>query len=602
MRRLGIPFQQPSNDHAHADGIHGDDTYGDFRYDDISDSDLLALEAAVNSNNHIGLNHHSCRSNKGILKRPRYASPPSQLISLPAEIILEILRALPSDDKLRKVNVTPENRATLHRLPTRRTLVALSLTCRALRQLSQMQLFSEIYLANGKPTALLLRSLIEGPQFCTYIRLLYLGFALDHVRESRLGLRAIYETIDVNKIPRFHREILEECGIKDQWTKGDSGVAVIESFETFVGLMLSLTTRLESLTMGFNERDSAYFGGEFRNSPSGTDRFLSAFLRISSGCSRNETNVSGRTGYEISYEVLANLRSLEVHGNIRRSGAKKSFTRFPPFPLPSLLTLPTIKKFTSYSDSSQWWTLGKTSAAPIFLEELSLYREFKVGCELSYLLNRCSSLRKLEIVLEYPRRDYSNISMPSEFNIISTSILKACQHLNTLTLRTKGNRRLFAEDEPVDCWLSNMTRLVNLRADVPCLFKNSVDMAMSVLADRLPPNLIDLVLYDMWYEDSRYHATNLQSAWALGDSELLPLDKINGITEPFAKMLLHLCSSRLAGNFPNLRKVTVQSPIFEIDTGFASNDLTKAFEAAGVRFEVIPFAQLVPASGSDLTS
>ncbi|KAK2734392.1 hypothetical protein CKAH01_08065 [Colletotrichum kahawae] len=565
MKRPGIIFRPPSNDDNHGDGIHGDCAYVVSRYDDISDSDLLALEAAVNSNNHIGLNHHSCRSNKGTLKRSPYASPPSQLISLPAEIILEILRALPSDDKLRKVNVTPENRATLHRLPTRRTLVALSLTCRALRQLSQIQVFSEIYLTNGKPTALLLRSLIEEPHFCAYVRRLYLGFAVDHVHESRVGLRAIYRTIDVNKIPRLHRDVLEKCGIKDQWTEKDSGVAVVDSFKTFVGLILSLTTRLECLTMGFNELDTPCV-----------------------------------EAYELSYEVLPNLRSLEVHGNVRRPGSTYTCTRIAPFPLPCLLTLPTIKKFTSYSDSSNWWRLKYlTSAAPIVLEELSLYREFKIGSDLSYLLKQCPSLKKLGIVLDYPRRGSSNSSLPhADINSISTVIPKACQNLNTLILRAKGNRLLFSEDEPDDRWLSNMTKLVNLRTEVSCLFKNPTDMAIAVLSDHLPPNLVDLALYDMWYGDSRYHATNPQSVWALGDSELLPLDKVNSITEPFAEMLLRLCSSRLAGNFPSLRKVAVQSPIFEIDTGFASNDLTKAFEAAGVRFEIIPFAQFMPASGS----
>lgn len=120
-------------------------------------------------------------------------------------------------------------------------------------------------------------------------------------------------------------------------------------------------------------------------------------------------------------------------------------------------------------------------------------------------------------------------------------------------------------------------------------------MAIAVLSDRLPPNLVDLALYDMWYKDSRYHAINLQSMWALGGSELLPLKKVHGITEPFAEMLFRLRSSRLAGNFPNLRKVAVQSPIFEVDTGLASRSLTEAFEAAGVQFEVIPFE---PASAS----
>ncbi|KAF0332601.1 hypothetical protein GQ607_000617 [Colletotrichum asianum] len=599
MRRPGMLSQSPSNNHIHDDDIHGDDASGDFRYDHISDSDLLALEAAVNFKNHIGLNHHSCRSNKGTPKRPPYASAPSQLISLPAEIILEILRALPSDDRLRKVNVTPENRATLHRLPTRRTLVALSLTCRALRQLSQIQLFSEIYLTNGKPTALLLRSLIEEPHFCTYVRRLLLGFAVDHEHESRVGLRAIYENVNVNEIPRPHLEVLERCGIKDQWTVKDSGVAVVESFETFIGLMLSLTTRLEYLSLGFNERDRAHIGGELWGSPSGIERFLSAFPRIRSGFSGDQTDALSPTACEHSYELLTNLRHLEVHGNVHSScyWTKEICNRFPPFPLPSLLILSTIKTFTSYSDSSEWCYLDDLeSTAPMALEELSLYGEFKNGSALSHLLKRCSSLKKLEVVLEYPRRRSGNNSIPhSETNSISTVIPTACQNLRTLILRTNGNRRLFSEDEPDDCWLSNMTKLVNLRTDVPCLFRSSIDMAIAVLSDRLPPNLVDLALYDMWYKDSRYHATNLQSMWALGGSELLPLKKVHGITEPFAEMLFRLCSSRLAGNFPNLRKVAVQSPIFEVDTGLASRSLTEAFEAAGMQFEVIPFE---PASAS----
>ncbi|KAJ0364171.1 hypothetical protein COL154_005163 [Colletotrichum chrysophilum] len=423
---------------------------------------------------------------------------------------------------------------------------------------------------------LLLRSFIEEPRFCTHVRGLCLGFALNREREAYDGVHTIYEKIDLNKIPTSLLGALEHCGVKEQQTGTLTDDDVEESFEIFAGLMLSLTTRLEHLTIGFDDRDRTHPVDERRadlyspprinrESPSGIDRFISAFHSTYGG---NDAGSPDRNE-NFKHKVLTHLQRLEIHGNVYR------FFEWPPI----------LTRF-----SSQWASLSETGrAAPLALQELSLYQETKTGSALCSLLERCPDLKKLEIVMDCPNpHDEHGITYGTETARISTAITTACPKLSTLTLRTKGNCLLFFEDEPERSWLSKMHNLVNLQADVPCLFKSLEDMALADVSGRLPPNIENLTIYDMWYGDPRFLYRMLYEVRAPDDYVLHPRDNTDAVAEPFAEMLLRLRSSLLAGRLPNLRKVAVKSPIFGFDSGNALSDLTKAFEAAEVEFKGHP--------------
>ncbi|KAF3806666.1 hypothetical protein GCG54_00004299 [Colletotrichum gloeosporioides] len=605
--------QMPPGDIGRNDA-HGDDTPNDHvhrggsSHTDIPDSDSSTRKAADHRITQVEKPACSTFSNMRTSDSTVDRSWRPFLLGLPGEIILEILRAFPPDPRLPTFNIQPAGPKSiaLFRSTTRLAITALSRTCRALRHPSQKQLFSDIYLTKGKQMGLLLRSFIEKPRFCTYVRGLCLGFALNREREAYDGVHTIYEKIDLNKIPTFLLGALEHCGVKEQQTGAFTEDDVEESFEIFAGLMLSLTTRLEHLTIGFDDRDRTHPVDERRadlyspprinrESPSGIDRFISAFHSTYGGNDAGNDAGSPDRTENFKHKVLTRLQRLEIHGNVYRFFEwPPSLTRFSRFPVPGLLALPTLTSFTSYSDSSQWASLSETGrAAPLALQELSLYQETKTGSALCSLLERCPDLKKLEIVMDCPNpRD--GISYGTETARISTAITTSCPQLGTLILRTKGNHLLFFEDEPGRSWLSKMHNLVNLQADVPCLFKSLEDMALADVSGRLPPNIENLTIYDMWYRDPRFLYCMRYEVRAPDDYVLHPQDNTDAVAEPFAEMLLRLRSSLLADRLPNLRKVAVKSPIFEFDVGNASSDLTKAFEAAEVDFKVIPYGFHLP--------
>ncbi|KAI8239186.1 hypothetical protein K4K53_004321 [Colletotrichum sp. SAR 10_77] len=603
--------QAPPGDIGSNDA-HGDDTPNDHvqrggsSHTDIPDSDSSTRKATDHRITQVEKPACSTLSNMGTSDSTVDQSSRSFLLGLPGEIILEILRAFPPDPRLPTFNVQPSKPKSIayFRSTTRLAIMALSRTCRTLRHPSQKQLFSDIYLTKGKQMGLLLRSFIEEPRFCTHVRGLCLGFALNREREAYDGVHTIYEKIDLNKIPTSLLGALEHCGVKEQQTGAFTDDDVEESFEIFAGLMLSLTTRLEHLTIGFDDRDRTHPVDERRadlyspprinrESPSGIDRFISAFHTAYGG---NDAGSPDRNE-NFKHRVLTHLQRLEIHGNVYRFFEwPPILTRFSRFPVPGLLALPTLTLFTSYSDSSQWESLSETGrAAPLTLQELSLYQETKTGSALCSLLERCPDLKKLEIVMDCPNpHDERGISYGTETARISTAITTSCPQLGTLTLRTKGNRLLFFEDEPECSWLSKMHNLVNFQADVPCLFKSLEDMALADVSGRLPPNIENLTIYDMWYRDPRFLYCMRYEVRAPDDYVLHSQDNTDAVAEPFAEMLLRLRSSLLAGRLPNLRKVAVKSPIFEFDAGNASSDLTKAFEAAEVEYKVIPYEFHLP--------
>ncbi|KAK1856288.1 hypothetical protein CCHR01_01036 [Colletotrichum chrysophilum] len=562
-----ISPQAPPGDIGSNDA-HGDDTPNDHvhrggsSHTDIPDSDSSTRKATDHRITQVEKPACCTLSIMGTSDSTADQSSRSFLLGLPGEIILEILRAFPP---------TPDCRLSIFNLRNQ-----------TLRHPSQRQLFSDIYLTKGKQMGLLLRSFIEEPRFCTHVRGLCLGFALNREREAYDGVHTIYEKIDLNKIPTSLLGALEHCGVKEQQTGTLTDDDVEESFEIFAGLMLSLTTRLEHLTIGFDDRDRTHPVDERRadlyspprinrESPSGIDRFISAFHSTYGG---NDAGSPDRNE-NFKHKVLTHLQRLEIHGNVYR------FFEWPPI----------LTRF-----SSQWASLSETGrAAPLALQKLSLYQETKTGSALCSLLERCPDLKKLEIVMDCPNpHDEHGITYGTETARISTAITTACPKLSTLTLRTKGNCLLFFEDEPERSWLSKMHNLVNLQADVPCLFKSLEDMALADVSGRLPPNIENLTIYDMWYGDPRFLYRMLYEVRAPDDYVLHPRDNTDAVAEPFAEMLLRLRSSLLAGRLPNLRKVAVKSPIFGFDSGNALSDLTKAFEAAEVEFKVIPYEFHLP--------
>ncbi|KAJ0273921.1 hypothetical protein COL940_009616 [Colletotrichum noveboracense] len=550
-----------SND-AHGDGTPNDHVHhGGTSHTDITYSDSSTRKATDHRTTQVETLAYNTLPNMGTSDRAVDQSSRPSLLGLPGEIILEILRAFPPDPRLPTFTITPAGPKSiaLFRSTTRLAIMALSRTCRALRQPSQRQLFSDIYLMKGGQMGLLLRSFIEEPQFCTYVRGLCLGFALNREREAYEGVHTIYENIAFNKIPTSLLGALEHCGVEEQQTGELTDDDVEESFEIFAGLMFSLTTRLEHLTIGFDDRDRTHPVDERRadlyspprinrESPSGIDRFISAFHSTYGGKDAGNDAGSPDRTENFNHKVLTHLQR-------------------------------------------QWASLSETGrAAPLALQELSLYQETKTGFALCSLIERCPDLKKLEIVMDCPNpHDEHGITYGTETARISTAITTACPKLSTLTLRTRGNRLLFFEDEPERSWLSKMHNLVNLQADVPCLFKSLEDMALADVSGRLPPHIENLTIYDMWYGDPRFLYRMLYEVRAPDDYVLHPRDNTDAVAEPFAEMLLRLRSSLLAGRLPNLRKVAVKSPIFGFDSGNALSDLTEAFEAAEVEFKVIPF-------------
>ncbi|KAI8265905.1 hypothetical protein K4K56_005007 [Colletotrichum sp. SAR 10_98] len=524
MEKSPTSPQAPPGDIGSNDA-HGDDTPNDHvhrggsSHTDIPDSDSSTRKATDHRITQVEKPACSTLSNMGTSDSTVDQSSRSFLLGLPGEIILEILRAFPPRPQIADFQYST--------FETKR------------------QLFSDIYLTKGKQMGLLLRSFIEEPRFCTHVRGLCLGFALNREREAYDGVHTIYEKIDLNKIPTSLLGALEHCGVKEQQTGALTDDDVEESFEIFAGLMLSLTTRLEHLTIGFDDRDRTHPVDERRadlyspprinrESPSGIDRFISAFHSTYGG---NDAGSPDRNE-NFKHKILTHLQRLEIHGNVYRFFEwPPILTRFSRFPVPGLLALPTLTSFTSYSDSSQWASLSETGrAAPLALQELSLYQETKTGSALCSLLERCPDLKKLEI----------------------------------------------------------MHNLVNLQADVPCLFKSLEDLALADVSGRLPPNIENLTIYDMWYRDPRFLYCMRYEVRAPDDYVLHSQDNTDAVAEPFAEMLLRLRSSLLAGRLPNLRKVAVKSPIFEFDAGNASSDLTKAYEAAEVEFKVIPYEFHLP--------
>ncbi|KAJ0337141.1 hypothetical protein COL922a_007106 [Colletotrichum nupharicola] len=438
-----------SND-AHGDGTPNDHVHhGGTSHTDITYSDSSTRKATDHRITQVETLAYNTLPNMGTSDRAVDQSSRPSLLGLLGEIILEILRAFPPDPRLPTFNIKPAGPKSiaLFRSTTRLAIMALSL------------------------------------------RGLCLGFALNREREAYEGVHTIYENIAFNKIPTSLLGALEHCGVEEQQTGELTEDDVEESFEIFAGLMFSLTTRLEHLTIG------------------------------------------------------------------------------------------------------QWASLSETGrAAPLALQELSLYQETKTGSALCSLIERCPDLKKLEIVMDCPNpHDEHGIIYGTETARISTAITTACPKLSTLTLRTKGNRLLFFEDEPERSWLSKMHNLVNLQADVPCLFKSLEDMALADVSGRLPPHIENLTIYDMWYGDPRFLYRMLYEVRAPDDYVLHPRDNPDAVAEPFAEMLLRQGSSLLAGRLPNLRKVAVKSPIFGFDSGNALSDMTEAFEAAEAEFKVIPF-------------
>ncbi|KAF9879185.1 hypothetical protein CkaCkLH20_03418 [Colletotrichum karsti] len=533
----------------------------------------------------------------------------SPILSLSNEVMNSIFNAFDVDPKLPNLTVraaTPKCQE-LFRQTTRFSLWSLSSTCRALQLVSQQRLFSNIHNESGKRAGLLLRSLVEFPRLRAYVKQLDLRFSLDDGGECEDGLYGCLD-LDLSKIPSFHASVVKRSGILDD--KGAIRPGPVEDvFQTLIGLMLSLTTNLETLTLGFDVRHDRDYIDDTGN---GVESFLSLFRGVDTTCeaiggllvsdnfvadNNTNDNTATKAMHHRQHQLLPCLRSLDMHHqkgcfDFIHSAVRP---RLWPFNLPSLLALPSLLSLTTFSDTTQWGYLDEiTWSEPFFaLETLSFHHETMPGSALCCILRRCPNLRALEIDLDCddpgPIDEYGGFRGSKETARISDAIPNSCPRLRSLTLLTKTNPRFFFRDEPNSDWLAGMAELTDLRTNVPCLFKDPGDMMTADICDRLPPNLERLSLDDIWTMDDRVSSLGHWIESGPDGYLLRDLNALDASAQPFAIMLSLLASSRMAGKLPSLRTVSVKSPIFEKDTGKSAQHLAEAFAVAGMKFEVIPF-------------